>query len=411
MYQRQDGVPVQIPDVGAPDERQHANYVSHLLEGNGFPVLVPGSPDLGETYQSHQPPLYYLLAAGWSKVTLADPTEKSSGFRLRLLNTLIGMMTLFGVFMACRWGLGRDDIGLASAAVAGLLPMSVALHSAVTNDPLLYCLVTWVLALCCKVALTGWMMRESVLIGVLTGLAFLTKTSALALVPVVGVALILAARNSVPICWKTWLGVPGIALVIGAPWWVRNTQLYGDPLGQKAFGEAFVGSPQASMFIEAFGASTYWLNFVLWWTTRSIVGVFGYMDIFIMESLGTEKSNLIYVAILFLLGVLSCLGVAGWKRVREQADDEQPSWATFAILNAVLFLVSVAFFFQFNSTYFQGQARYLFLALAPLATVVGLGCVWLFKRSGWLMATGLMLLLNVLAYMSLTAGFEVRVVT
>ena len=58
-----DGRPAQIPDIGAPDDRQHANYIHHLLNTNSFPVLRPDSPDLGETYQSHQPPLYYLLAA------------------------------------------------------------------------------------------------------------------------------------------------------------------------------------------------------------------------------------------------------------------------------------------------------------------------------------------------------------
>src|SRR5687768_14778968 len=79
-------------EIGAPDERQHANYVQHILDGKGIPVFKisvpdpdkPGqmmrNPELGETYQSHQPPLYYILAAGYSKLLgKADITYPDGG--------------------------------------------------------------------------------------------------------------------------------------------------------------------------------------------------------------------------------------------------------------------------------------------------------------------------------------------
>ncbi|MEJ5169517.1 MAG: hypothetical protein WHU10_00875, partial [Fimbriimonadales bacterium] len=62
-------------DIGAPDERQHANYVQRLLDGGGLPVFDPKDPNLYETYQSHQPPLYYVLAAGWCRALGIDRVD------------------------------------------------------------------------------------------------------------------------------------------------------------------------------------------------------------------------------------------------------------------------------------------------------------------------------------------------
>ncbi len=81
-----------IPDVGAPDERQHANYIQGLLSGEGFPVLDIGrmqtDPDYRrERYENHQPPLYYIAAAAWCKVTgigdVSDPLSVglTAGYR------------------------------------------------------------------------------------------------------------------------------------------------------------------------------------------------------------------------------------------------------------------------------------------------------------------------------------------
>ncbi len=47
------GQPQQVSDVGAPDERQHANYTLKLVRGEGFPVLDPNDPNLIENYQAH----------------------------------------------------------------------------------------------------------------------------------------------------------------------------------------------------------------------------------------------------------------------------------------------------------------------------------------------------------------------
>src|SRR5438105_9824815 len=59
---------ITIPDIGAPDERQHANYIQHLLDGKGIPTFQPAARDAGDHYEDHQPPLYYVLAAGFANL-------------------------------------------------------------------------------------------------------------------------------------------------------------------------------------------------------------------------------------------------------------------------------------------------------------------------------------------------------
>ena len=75
----------------APDEPAHFNYVEHIAEGAGLPVLQTGDYDQArledltadrfrdgavETlrYEAHQPPLYYLLMTPVSAATRGQLT-------------------------------------------------------------------------------------------------------------------------------------------------------------------------------------------------------------------------------------------------------------------------------------------------------------------------------------------------
>ena len=388
-----DGQPARIPDVGAPDERQHANYVHHLLTTRSFPVLKPGSPDLGETYQSHQPPLYYLLAAG-----LGDPASPD-GRATRYLNVLVGVLTLVGLFRLGKLLSRREEVGLACASF-GLIPGFVMLHGAITNDPLLMCLCTWSLVFALTGLLSGWSVRLFALVGVLAGLALLTKSSAMALIPTLGVVWLLSVRqkaeprvNSV----QLGLGLIGLPLLIAAPWFARNASLYGDPLGLTVFKQAFTGSAQARMFIDSIGPIAYWSDWVLWWTTRSFVGVFGYMDIFLEGSL---------YLVMIGLGLLTLAG----NLLKSPSQTEPPR----ANPNPVLwtfFVVVLVLFFQFNMTYFQGQARYLYPAIGVIAYWFGRGSFGWFSKwpsFAWVVPLVVLFGLNLYVLSVLPGEFEKR---
>lgn len=357
LHQRIKGQPAPTEDVGAPDELQHVNYVLHIAHGKGLPVLDPKDPDLGRNYESHQPPAYYLMEAGWSRVF------GESGMGLRSFNALLGGLTVMGVFFLAWWGLGRGWVAVGAAAFAALLPMNVTLSSAVSNETLLYCLCTWALALAALSVSDGFVLKRSINLGLILGLAFLTKTSALALIPAIGIAFL--PRASRPDL-KNLAAIAGLAFVLGAFGWTRNMQLYGDPLAMGIFKTAFVNSPQAEMFIAGFGAPGYWIDWVGWWTARSFVGMFGYMDIWLPD-------NLYRIAIAVLV-ILATLGLLVAARDRESKP------RTFHLMNFVFFAMIALFFIAFNMTYFQGQARYLLPAIGPISIAIALGTAGLADR-------------------------------
>lgn len=404
VLRHQGGAPA--GDIGAPDERQHANYIIHVKEGKGFPVLKPGSEDLYETYQAHQPPLYYLLMS----VVPGDLASPDGGFAARMVSALFGIATILGVFFAVLWGSGRQEWGLAAAAF-GLMPMHVALCSAISNDPMLYAICTWTLALLALVLRDGINWKLALGVGALIGAGMLTKTTAIALLPTAALAAYLSMRSAEKKPIVPALAALAIPLLIAGPWLLRNQGLYGDPLALNAFKEAFVGSPQASDFIREVGASTYWLNFVMWWTLRSLIGVFGYMDIFLFEAAGMETSNLAYLVLIVTLFALAFLGDLAWLKPREDEETPEHQSKFFWVLG-VFFVVVLILFLRFNAQYFQGQGRYLYPAFVALAAVWGAGTAWMFKgRAAWAWTAPLALLalLNLVALQGMKQQFKSRV--
>lgn len=400
------GRPQKVQDIGAPDERQHVNYVKHLLSGRGFPVFSPKDPNLYETYQSHQPPLYYVLAAGWCKLTgTTNPENRDSGIALRFLNVLIGGGTVAGVFFLAFWGLKNPEVALTAAAFAAFLPMFTALSGAVSNDPLLILLCTWVLAITARCLREAWTWKLAALIGVLSGLAFLTKTTALALAPVLLLAAFLpqerditpdtaddkmldalgkfdGMRKKKP-AFLMVLVAGAIAVVLAAPWWVRNQRLYHDPFAITAFSQAFKGSAQKADIVAVIHTQdpdgsaelTYWKDWVGWWTSRSFFGVFGYMDIWLNERgtsfTGVSQRGAAPNTLYRLLLAVTVLCVLGW--IIAMSKEEWHDTRSVQIVNAAFCVVILGLFLRFNMQYFQAQARYLLPALGPIACGIAIG--------------------------------------
>jgi 4-amino-4-deoxy-L-arabinose transferase-like glycosyltransferase len=407
-------------DIGAPDERQHANYVQTLLDGKGFPVFKPGAPDVGEHYEDHQPPLYYLASAGFAKLVGVSNVDESGASRIRWLNALAGAGTVLGVFFLGLWGLGKADVALGAAAITAALPMNCALSGAISNDPLLYLLCTWTLAFCARALRQGWTVRAAVATGALVGLALLTKTTAVALLPILLLAILLPQKKR-PTIVMTGAAL-GAIVVLAGPWFIRNQSLYGDPLALKAFNSAFTGSRQKAdaiaqvQFENPDGGNAeliYWRDWVGWWTARSFFGVFGYMDIWMNESGApygatarhAAAPNVVYRVLL----AFSLLCFLAWFATFFKTDWKDSRSAQ--IINAAFLAVVLLLFIRFNLQYFQGQGRYLYPAIGPIALAFSGGCFVLLKDRGKILVAvlaGFFLLLNVYAIAKLPGEFERR---
>lgn len=344
------GQPLHVDDIGAPDEKQHANYVNHLLTLGSFPELKVGD---GENYQSHQPPLYYMVAAATAKIAQADPTAPS-GRTIRYLGVVFGLATLAGVYFAARWGTGSEVVALAAAAFVGLNPMFLALNAAVSNDGLLFAITTWGFALCIRLAQPDSCSRDLIWLTLLAGLGLLTKTTAIVLLPL-GMVAIWMQPHARP--KRLAILVIG-SLLIASPWLIRNTVLYGDPLALRIFNEAFAGSPKTSDLVSAFGAVPYWKDWFGYWTLRSGFGAFGQMDIFY----GANVYRLLWaVALLILAGNL----LSARKQMSIPSSTRILSWVLVGLVSLL--------YLRFNLTYFQAQSRYLFPAVGAVGLFFALG--------------------------------------
>lgn len=393
---------VEMGDIGAPDELQHSNYVRNLMQTGQFPVLNPKDPDLYQNYQAHQPPLYYVLAAIWSKLTLAGPDLASAqdGFKLRLLNIIFGALTVLGTYRLARAVGAVESTALLAAMIPALLPMNLALSGAMSNDPLLFALIAWCLVMIARGVTDGWDVRTAVTAGVLAGLAALTKTTAISLFAALFFAAIAGfvfkreGKASGP-----WIAI-GVGLVIAVPWWLRNIGVYGDPFAMNAFTASFVGTTQASDMQASMGVTGYWLNLVGWFVARSFIGTFGYMNIWLSSTGGLGGKMQIYDVSLLILFIGA---VAGLFKTRTNS--------AASIVLGLYTLTIFVLFVRFNMQYFQAQARYLYPALAPISVLIAVGwsSIDRNKKGFAALALGVALLLPMgMAFKNVPAGFEQR---
>jgi 4-amino-4-deoxy-L-arabinose transferase-like glycosyltransferase len=259
------------PIFEGPDEVWHFAYVRYIAEGYGLPALTDN--ESGANQEVAQPPLYYAMAAVPNLFVSDEDLDvlmwHNPGFGYQapgtvndnknmLIHTereafpwqgavlavrLARVVSLaFGVLaVLAAWGLGREafpDRSLAAlgvAAVVAFTPQFLFISGVVSNDSAAAALSTAALWAMARVVNRGAAPRRGLAVGLLIGLAVLTKTSTLLLGPLFVVAVVLATRTSpAPGALKrgmTTLFIAGsVTVLIGGWWYLRNGILYGDPL-------------------------------------------------------------------------------------------------------------------------------------------------------------------------------------
>ena len=220
----------------APDEIGHFYYVVHLLQTGRLPVVPAADPPPNYEQEGAQPPLYYASAAALVRLlerplrldlgqadarldvnphsTCAQPGARYNVAYLahdphqerfpyegrvrvlhvvRLWSSLLGAVTVAGVFAAVR--LAFPDLPAAAWLAAGITaftPEFLFTAGAVSNDNLVVALATWGVYLALRVLRDGLRWPTTVGLGVLAGLAALSKLSGALLLPFALVVIILA---------------------------------------------------------------------------------------------------------------------------------------------------------------------------------------------------------------------------
>ncbi len=373
------------PAWQTPDEPAHYNYIRQVVETGCCPRIEAGdwsseylgrltssrfAPELlGELdsvqYEDHHPPLYYLLAS------LVYRFSEGELITLRLFSVLLGAGVAVLSYLVCRRVLpNQPQIALAAMALVAFLPQHLHMMSAVNNDALAELLVglvlLWLLRYMESDALPIWQL------GLLIGLAFLTKLTIYFLALIVPLAIWLKWRRSGEPTSELLRSLGTFALVagiIGGVWWLRNISAYGFPdfLGLAAHDHAVADQPRTADYIAEHGIQTFLIDLAST-TYGSFWGQFGWMALPLDSVLG----GWIYRG----FGLLLLGGLSGALLASRRGEIALTSW----VLLLVTILIALLQFGYYNIEFRQWQGRYLFPALIPLAFLLVYGFDHWFER-------------------------------
>lgn len=252
-----------IPLGEAPDEVDHFGVIRHLVQHRHLPSSE-------EVHEAVQPPLYYLLGAAatvWIRdngayvplanadFDLSDPLAPHNlllhpaseawplrGWALswhlaRFVSVGLGAVTVWCVFRLGRELFpNRPEIGLGMAALTAYTPQFLFMSAVLSNDnaaAATSALGLWqVAALLRRKALHP---RRLALLGSLLGLGLLSKSSLIALVPIVALAILIVWRQDRSRTIRTllfaWLLTFGVTALLSGWYYIRNLVVFGDLLG------------------------------------------------------------------------------------------------------------------------------------------------------------------------------------
>jgi hypothetical protein len=459
------------PVFEASDELWHYPLVEHLARGNPLPVQVFDPAEAGPWHQqASQPPLYYYLGAAvtfWidtadmAQVRRLNPHVNSGVVTVdgnhnlvvhdpqatpwrgtllavrivRMVSVLLGAVTVFLTYQIAReLAPQRPEIALGAAAVNAFTPMFLFIGGAVNNDNLVIPLASLALLLLIRLVSrrpsfvfhsTSLVFRPSpyavrlasfALIGVVIGLAALTKIS--------GVGLLLLALGAVfmgewvrskgarsegarsegarsegadpdrtdsaralvglllaALGW--WAMVAASAWAIAGWWYLRNWLLYGDWTGWNAFIAVLGQRPQpatlAQLWSERSGfMASYW-------------GLFGGLNLPLPEWIYGTLNALAIVAVVGLFLYLVRIVFSKISQITQMKEKSAQSLIThlfdfvaanFALVVCLLWVIAIVFgLIQWTTVTWSSQGRLAFTAISALSGLFVLGLVgWLPSR-------------------------------
>ncbi|MFC2030213.1 ArnT family glycosyltransferase [Chloroflexota bacterium] len=390
------------PIFEASDELYHYPYVHYLVSEQRLPVQNPDQIQLW-AQEGGQPPLYYALSAiatFWidtgdfsrrlvhnphakiglplapdnkNMVVHTDPERYSLrgtvlAVRLiRLLSILMGAGTVLLTYRISREILPESLLlALVAASVTAFNPMFLFISASVNNDNLAVLLCSLALFLIVRLIRTGATLGRVVVLGLVVGLAALTKLSALGLLPLAAAAITWDAWRQRS--WRAWLKnglvLGGLVLGIAGWWYVRNWLLYQDLLGFGVWLE-IAGARRVSPTVTGLLAEFEGFRISYW-------GLFGGVNVLMHPAVYKFYDLLTLLALVGLV-----LGAGRWlaRLVREgtwrtRGDDPRP--IQLAVL-ALWLLILVVLLIRWTRLTPASQGRLIFPGIAAASFWLALG--------------------------------------
>ncbi len=429
------------PIFEASDELWHYPLVQWLSKGN--PLPIQSVKNVGPWKQeASQPPLYYYLM-GWAtfwidtgdlsqarlqnphvepgvitsdgniNLVTHDPVRESFPWRgavlavhlVRFLSVLMGAVTVWLTYhIALELFPDRSYLAMGAAAINAFTPMFVFISGAINNDNLTMTLCALSLWLMIKRLRAsgirdqrqqtndqtfsssvvgrssfGYQLGRWLPLGIVLGLAALTKTSALGLLPITALTVSIVAwrKNS----WREFfagaIATTLPVLLIAGWWYLRNIQLYGDVLGLSAFMDVLGRRAAPASLLQLWGER--------WGFMLSFWGLFGGVNL--------PLDNWVYhvlnaLAILAFIGAIIYLvritlewfrsdPIQSWRDLRYELRDYLQGRAPLFIVG-LFGLIVVVSLTQWASITWSSQGRLVFSAISTWSIFFVVGLATLF---------------------------------
>ena len=339
---------------GFNDEPSHLNFVRYLAEHAALPVQTRSVLDadafLHNDFEYYQAPLFYILAApAYAALETAWPGK--GAFAPRLLSGCFGVLAAAVAFaIGARFG---SRAAALCGWLAALFPTTVYFTSLAVNDSLAWVLGAVLLDRILASSPRERGFRDVFPIGVLLGLGLLAKSTLLTWLPLLFVKPLLAAwRDRRPGLLAPAFAAAALGLLAALPYYARNFELYGSPLGMSAG-----HGPENGLFFEAVWPRLY--HFLAWslvtfWNPLNPGLVFGSGGLQILMAAAA-----VLTAGIFLLG--------GWREIRTgRARDVDR-----LVLVAAVFWAAAGYL-HYNLRWLQADARLMFHAFPALAALFAL---------------------------------------
>jgi len=342
------GYALVTPPFQAPDEYSHYSYVKYLHESRHLPIQ-PSPAVAPEVLQMHQPPLYYAVAA-----TLFPYTKLvDGGIRLpaRFLNILLSLLTVCVAYLFASTVLPHNPFAVALICTGvALTPTYSYISASVRNGTLATLFASLGFYLCAKVVLDENEQRNArwSWIGVVAGLAILSKLTAIGFVISAAGLILLTSRNWRSLCHRAWWFSLGMFATAG--WWfVRNWLVYGNWLKVVETGYDFQPSPltwehEKQVVITLF--KTFWAVF-------GRINELHFQDIY--------RFYWWFVA-------LAAIGLLRYA-IQRRRDLPHALLAFFVLAIGASLAATLYYAHNYNSD----QGRYMFPVLIPITTFIAIG--------------------------------------
>jgi Dolichyl-phosphate-mannose-protein mannosyltransferase len=220
------------------DAARFEQYAQHLRDGDGY--IVTGRLGGENGPSATHPPAFAGVLAAFSTVGLDTPRQHR-----------LGLAVLGGLGVALVGLLGRElagnAVGLVAAAIAAFHPLWVIPGRALYSESVYLIVICAVLLLALR-AVRRPTFRWFLALGVVAGIATLTRSEALLLVIFVGLpAVFLATGDWRRRAWCFAALLAGVLLIV-TPWVVRNAVQLDGPALSTNTGVTLIGSYCGEMF-------------------------------------------------------------------------------------------------------------------------------------------------------------------